>query len=214
MPPELTDPDGNLVDAAGADTEREFARAMAADATGEGPAAPPKRAAATAGDPAQPAARRGRPPKAERARVEGKGSKAPSGPLGDDQRAQGVKGIVQIGAGVCLLASRASARTARTPDGKTVRTDNPAFKADAITLASGADDLAAACVETAKADEKFGALLDKIAAVGPYGALITAVAGIGGQIVRNHRPGVALPGTVDPAELLAEAQKPAVKAAA
>jgi hypothetical protein len=197
---ELVTPDGRPVEAEAAEVNREFARAMAADQPE--PAAPPRRA--PAGPPAPAEKRgRGRPPKSERARV---APAAAAGPLSDAERAQGVAGLVQIGSGVCLLASRAKAKT--VPDGKggTRREDNPALKADAITLASNAEQLAAACAETAKHDARFAAVLDKVCAVGPYGALIGAVMGVGTQLIRNHKPSAALPGTVDPAQLLRQAE--------
>lgn len=203
---ELTTPDGTPVDPAAAAVNQEFARAMAADKPE--PAAPPKRP-----DPAPAAAAeavkrpRGRPRNADRPRVDAKPAAAV---LSDDQRAQGVKGIVQIGAGVCLLASRSTATAG--PDGK--RIDNPAFKADAITLATAADDLAQAAVDTAKADPRFAALVDKVCAVGPYGALLSAVIGVSGQLVRNHRPAAALPGTVDRMELIRQAEAETIPAAA
>jgi hypothetical protein len=185
---ELTTPDGKAVEAEKADVEREFAAAMSANGDGTEPAAPPKRKLAEPAD--KPKPKRGRPSNAERARV----TAAQSAALSDEQRADGIRGLMQVGAGLCMVAGKASGQDA--------------FKADAITLVSNADELAAACVATAKQDEKFARVVDKIAAAGPYGALIGAVMGVSMQLVRNHRPAAALPGTMDPAELIRQAEQP------
>ncbi len=158
-----------------------FSRAMADDST-DGEKAPPKRQAAAEVEVARP--KSGRPPKAEKARTTAR----PSVVLDDSQRAQGVKGLAQVGAGVVLMVGKA--------------TGNDAFKADAVTIASSADEIADACVQTAKADARFAAALDKVCAAGPYAALIGVMVGVGSQIVRNHRPGLHLPGTTDPDVLL------------
>lgn len=199
--PELVTPDGQPVDPAAEAVNTEFARAMAADPAE--PAAPPKRPEPPPAEPKRP---RGRPRKEDQARVTAKA--APAAALTDKDRADGVRGLVQISAGLCLIASRATAK----PDKDGVKVDNQAFKADAITLASSADDLAQACADTARADARFAAVLDRVCAVGPYGALLTAVLGVGTQIARNHRPGMAIPGTTHPADLIAGAEQPAAAA--
>lgn len=192
---ELTDPGGRPVDVDAAEVEQEFARAMSATVNGDTPAsAPPKRAPA-ADKPAPK--RRGRPPKAEQARTVA--APAATG-LSDDARAAGVKGIIQLGAGGALIASRA--------------TGQDAFKADAITLASSADAWADACVDAAKQDPKFARLLDRVVAVGPYGALVSVAMSTGLQVARNHKPSTALPGTVDPAKLIEQAEAASEPAAA
>jgi hypothetical protein len=158
--------------------------------------APPPRAPAPEGPgsaPGPPRKRRGRPP-GDKARV----TRTPAVTLDDKQRAEGVKGGVQIGAGLLLLASKASGKD-------TARAD--AFKADAVTVASNGDQLADACVQLAHNDPKFAAALDKVCAAGPYAALITIAVGIGSQVARNHKPALKLPGTVDPAELLKPRQE-------
>ena len=99
-----------------------------------------------------------------------------------------MKGLAQVGAGIALLFGKA--------------TGKDAFKADAVTIASAADEIADACVQTAKADPKFAAALDKVCAAGPYAALISVAVGVGSQCARNHKPDLKIPGTVDPAELL------------
>jgi hypothetical protein len=101
---------------------------------------------------------------------------------------------MQIGAGITLLAGKA--------------TGKDAFKADAVAIASVADDTAAACVQIAKTDPKFAAALDKVCSVGPYGALITIAVGLGAQIARNHKPDRSIPGTVHP-DVLLQAQNEA-----
>jgi hypothetical protein len=162
---------------------------MAAD-TGPAEQAPPKRQAVAEGTVVKP--KRGRP-KEEKARTTAK----PGVVLDDGQRAQGVKGLAQLGAGLALMLGKA--------------TKKEAFTADAVTIASSADEIADACVQTAKADPKFAAALDKVCSAGPYAALITVGVGVASQIARNHKPDLNIPGTVNPAELLKaqdEAEEP------
>lgn len=185
--PTLLDEGGKPVDTdIDADAvNRQFAAAMAAT-PGEGEL--PKRPE-TPPAPEAPKPRRGRPPKAEQPRTAGKSGSA----LTDDDRAAGVKGWAQILAGMCAMAGRA--------------TGSPAWTADAVVIASAADDIAGACVQVAHADARFAAALDKVCSVGPYGALISVGLGIGTQVLRNHRPGMELPGTVHPDQLLAAAMQ-------
>lgn len=159
----------------------EFARAMASDGSA-GEQAPPKRP--PDGEPAAPKPKRGRPPKAEQSRTTARAGTV----LDDGQRAQGVRGLAQVGAGIALLFGKA--------------TGKDAFKADAVTIASAAGEIADACVQTAKADPKFAAALDKVCAAGPYAALISVAVSVGSQCARNHKPDLKIPGTIDPAELL------------
>jgi hypothetical protein len=177
MPPTLETLDGQTV-------ETELPELAAGGDADQAP--PPRPAGPPAPPPTAPTAprRRGRPPRAEQARV----TKATSPALDDEARAAGVRGVMQIGAGITLLAAKA--------------TGKDAFKADAVAIASVADDTSAACVQIAKTDPKFAAALDKVCSVGPYGALITIAAGLGAQIARNHKPDRKLPGTVHPDELL------------
>jgi hypothetical protein len=174
MPPTLETLDGQSV-------ETELPELTA---PGDADQAPPPRPAGPPAPPPTAPRRRGRPPRAEQARV----TKATSPALDDEARAAGVRGVMQIGAGITLLAGKA--------------TGKDAFKADAVAIASAADDTAAACVQIAKTDPKFAAALDKVCSVGPYGALITIAAGLGAQIARNHKPDRAIPGTVHPDVLL------------
>ena len=194
--PTLETADGKPVDVTPPDADavnRELARAMADDGPDE--QAPPKRRAKPADGAEAPKPRRGRPPKAEQARVMAKAGTV----LDDGQRAQGVKGWAQIIAGVALMAGKA--------------TGKDAYRADAVTIASAADELAGAAVQVAHLDPKFAAALDKVCSVGPYGALISVGVGVVSQCARNHKPSLRLPGTVDPADLL-KAQDQAEKAAA
>src|SRR6185437_14164562 len=137
-----------------AEVEAAFSRAMAAD---PGPAeqAPPKRAPRAELEPAAPRAKAKRPPKAEQARTASK----PATVLSDGDRVKGVQGLAQVGAGIALLFAKA--------------TGKDAFKADAVTIASSADQIADACVQVAHADPKFAAALDKVCSAGPNAALIT-----------------------------------------
>lgn len=184
--PTLETVDGHAVEVDPEQVNRDFFRAMAAD---PGPAeqAPPKRdkADTTPADRREsPKPKRGRPPKAEQARTT-----ATAGTVLDDgQRAQGVKGLAQLGAGVALMLGKA--------------TKKDAYTADAVAIASAADEIADACVQTAKADAKFAAALDRVCSAGPYAALIMVGVGLASQIARNHKPSLTIPGTVDPAELL------------
>lgn len=190
--PVLETVDGKPVAPIDPDTvNREFAGAMA----GNGPAeqAPPKRSATPVADDA-PKPKRTRPPKAEQARTD-----TAAGALDDGQRAAGVTGLTQVCAGLALLFGR--------------MTKKDAYKADAVTIASSSGEIADACVQTAKADPKFAAALDKVCAAGPYAALIGVAVSVGGQCARNHKPELKIPGTVDPAELL-KAQDEAEKASA
>lgn len=184
--PTLETTDGKPVDVAPVDPDAvnaAFNAAMNDDGPDE--QAPPRRQP-KAQEPAQskPAKRPGRVPKAEQARTTSKASAV----LDDGQRASGVKGLVQVAAGGVLLASKAK--------------KSDALRADAVTIASNAEQLADAVVQTAKADAKFAAALDKVLAAGPYAALVSVMVGVGSQIARNHKPELRIPGTVDPAELL------------
>lgn len=183
MPEGLVTPDGKAVDVG--QVEQEFARAMSAPPA-ESVQDLPKRDP----DAAKPAPkRRGRPPKDERART---AAKAAVDPQSDAQRHSGVQGLVQLGAGLALMAGKA--------------TGQPAFQADAVVLATNAEAFADAAVATARADERFARVLDKVTAVGPYGALLSVAVGTGMQIIRNHKPSALLPGTVDPQQLLASVE--------
>ena len=195
--PTLETPDGKPVDVTPPDPEavnREFSRAMADD--GPDTQAPPKRRPREA--PAEaPKRKPGRPPRSEQARTT---SAAAATALDDKQRSQGVKGIAQIGAGITLLLGKA--------------TGKDAFKADAVTIASAADEIADACIQTAHADPKFAAALDKVCAAGPYAALITVGVSVASQCARNHKPDLKIPGTTDPAELLKAQDKAEAEAEA
>jgi len=187
--PTLETADGKPVDVTPVSdaVNREFAQAMAND--GPDTQAPPDRRSRPVA--AEPKRKPGRPPKEAKART----TAAPGPALSDRQRAEGVKGLAQVGAGLVLMAGKA--------------TGNTAFTADAVTIASAAEQIADACVQTAKADPKFAAALDKVCSAGPYAALITVMVGVGSQVARNHKPGLSIPGTVDPAELLAAQDVPA-----
>jgi hypothetical protein len=160
---------------------------------GQDEQAPPPRTppadSAPGGAPRTKRAYNRRTPKPEQARV----TRAAPVTLDDKQRADGVKGGVQIGAGLLLLAAKASSKDEARAD---------AFKADAVTVANNGDELAGACVQLARNDPKFAAALDRVCAAGPYAALITIAVGVGSQVARNHKPALKLPGTVPPGDLL------------
>jgi len=193
--PTLETADGKPLDVAPVDTEavnRDFSRAMS-DAPPAGQA-PPKRQPKLPGDEA-PKPRQAKAAKDSRARATAKSGTV----LSDAQRAEGVKGLAQVGAGIALIIGKA--------------TKNDAFQADAVTIASHADEISDAVVQIAKSDPAFAARVDKICAAGPYSALIVVGISIASQCARNHRPSLSIPGTVDPAVLL-EAQETADVAAA
>lgn len=148
--------------------------------------APPRRPADPPADekPKRTRARRPREPKAEKSRT----TAAAPRTLTDEQRAEGVKGIYQVFAGLALMYGKG--------------TGNPAYEADAMTLIRDADDTAVAVVSVAQADPQFAARLDKVCGAGPYAAVIVVLTNTTLQIARNHRPTMQLPGTVDPMELL------------
>lgn len=194
MPEGLLTSDGKPLDVENID--QEFARAMASAPSDDIPAPPrlqpeePKaRARRTTHDKPRTTTR------APRAKADDKARPA-SAEL-NKQRAEGVKGLVQLSAGMCLVADQ--------------RVKGDSFKADALTLSSSAESLADACVQTAIANPRFGALLDRVTNVGPYAALITVSLSVGAQLARNH--GVAAAealGAVAPETLLATLdEKPA-----
>jgi len=169
--------------------DRDFAAALVTEPSGD---LPPR-------EPAEPPAdkpRRGRPRKdaADKPRVASGPARAATALTGD-QRKDGVRGLVQLTAVIPLMLART--------------TGDAAYQADAVTLANSADAVAEACADVAAADPRFAAALDRVCSAGPYGALITVAFGVGAQLFRNHRPRVAIPGTVHPDELLAAAQQQA-----
>lgn len=212
---ELRTPAGKPVDvaepvqAAG----KEFARAMAAPASDSDVPAPPPRPEAPYGykEDGTPKKAAGRPKSgADRARVTSQRTGgAPPGPgtadPGQDARIRtGMQGWAQIG-GVLLAVG---AKTVKEPGTKL------ALQADAITVMSTGEDLAEACVTTAAADANFARVMDRLCALGPYAALLEVGGKLTTQLVRNHKPGAQLPGTMHPAEIVAEAERAAAAAAA
>ena len=140
--------------------------------------------------------RRGRPSKADSARTTTKTPAQSQKPAvkaqTDDQRREGVKGIVQIASTVALILDQ------RTP------AEDISFKADAYTLAANSDALANAVVETAKHNEGFARAVDKITAAGPYAALTAVVLSIGAQLAANHGVQAARAmGAADPRDVVA-----------
>lgn len=134
--------------------------------------------------------RRTRPGKNERART-AQAVRA-SSPAVDQERSDGIKGLVQMSAAVCLVAD------SRTPD------HDISFQADAITLASAADQIADAVVATCKKSESFARVVDKVTQVGPYAALVGVVFSVGAQLARNHGMQAAeMMGAVPPEQLIA-----------
>ena len=179
---ELQTADGEKVEASRAGINADFDAAMNDDT--QATAAPPRKerpASAAASTP-----KRRQPRDAAKPRTS---PRAACATLTDEQRHQGAKGLAQVTAGVAMIAAKA--------------TGNMAFAADAVTIAESGDALACACVETAKASPAFAAALDKVCAACLYVALIGVGVSIVSQLARNHRPSLAIPGTVDPGQLLA-----------
>jgi hypothetical protein len=114
-----------------------------------------------------------------------------------------MQGWAQIGGVLCAVGAKA----AKQPGLKM------ALQADAITVMSAGEDLAEACVTTAAADESFARVMDRLCALGPYAALLEVGGKITTQLVRNHKPAAALPGTMHPADIVAEAERAAAAAA-
>lgn len=181
--PELLTPDGEEIEAARAQINADFAAVMNDDSPG--PAAPPRRQRSAVADGKPGRARGAKPPRDDRARSAARPAAAS---LSDAQRLEGAKGIAQVTAFAALTAAKA--------------TGNPAFAADAATIAVHGEALASACVETARTSPAFAAALDKVCAAGPYAALIGVGVTITAQLARNHKPDLVIPGTVDPRELL------------
>ena len=155
------------------EADREFARIMAADApAGNEPPPPPKRVAPDKTDPGYTP----KPKRETRARTTTASPKpkATAQPQTDSQRREGVQGLVQIAAGLCLILDQ------RTPE------KDVSFKADAIVLASNSEPIADAVVQTARANAGFAAALDKVTSAGPYAALVSVMVGVGLQIASNH----------------------------
>jgi hypothetical protein len=187
MPPTLETESGKPVDVTPVDAaavDARFDRAMNDDGPDE--QAPPKRTRRAPAADGEAAPRRARQPKEEKSRTVAN----PVATLGADARREGVKGLVQVAAVIPLAAYKA--------------TSQDAYLADAKTIALNADEIADACVKTADADPRFAAVLDRVCSAGPYAALIAVAFKVGSQIARNHKPTLALPGTVDPMELLTQ----------
>jgi len=164
----------------------------------DGPAeqAPPKRPEKPAPAADKPKRGPGRPRNEDKSRTTAKAATS----LSDADRAAGVQGLAQLGSALVLMAGKA--------------TGNAAYLADAATIANNAPAIADACVQVAKNDARFAAALDKVCSSGPYAALVGVGVSVGIQCLRNHRPGLALPGTVHPDELLGSAGGASVPAAA
>jgi hypothetical protein len=183
------------------DLDREFAAAMAAPESDEPVAAAPPRVEKDApfgrkadGSPRQRPAGPGRgrktttaPKKQPPTPPAKKAAETPE--QAAERRTDGIKGLMQVGAGLAFAIGKGR--------------DSEAFKADAAVLASNAEPLAEACAAVAADNLQFAAAIDKITAVGPYGALIAIAVPMVTQLVRNHRPETKLPGTKDPKELVA-----------
>jgi hypothetical protein len=183
----------NIDPAAAADAERQFAQAMAAPGPDD-KSVPPKRAARERVEDGPARARSARAPRTP------KGGKAPSAshaekaPPTHSEIVTAVQGLVQVPAAICLMLSK--------------RAKDPVpLMADAVVLASNAEQIGEACAKTAEVDEKFAAVMAKVASAGPYAALVSVTFAVAGQIARNH--GMPVPGTEDPRDLVGAASSPA-----
>jgi hypothetical protein len=207
--PELQTPEGATIAAPAAEGETQFARSMAAPpASDSDAAAPPPRPDAPYGykPDGTPKKAAGRPRRgakgdpADRARTTaaaGVSRETGAHTLGPDDAGRirtGILGYGQIGASL----TAAGTRLAKTEQGKI------ALTADSLTIVQIAPEFAEACVTTAAADAGFAALMAKVCALGPWAALLEVSSKLGMQLTRNHRPALQLPGTRDPADIVAE----------
>lgn len=186
--PTLETADGKPVDVTPVDAaavNAKFNQVMSGD--GPDPGALPKRAVRgpATDDGAKP--RTARAPKAEKSRT----TKAPAAALSRDKRVEGLQGIGQVVAGIFALGGKATGSTA--------------LLADSLTIVENAEPAAEAVADMCDVDAKFAATIDKICSAGPWSALITVGVAVGTQMFRNHRPGMSIPGTVHPDELIARA---------
>lgn len=179
----LTLPDGTVIDVDAA--QQAFNEAMAAPEPDEQPGIPsPPRRAADAG----PKSSRPRKTSADKPRT---ARSVPAAPRGGSKKAEpvdrkaGVEGLLQITAGVLMVL--------------------PATQPDAAALGMHGENLGAAIVATADADERFGRALDKLLRTGPYTALVMAVVPLAAQVAANHKLVPAgFMGTEDPDKLRAQ----------
>lgn len=185
--------DGKPLDLDAVKAEQDFSRVMSTPPDSDDKAPPKRRerAAKPSGDTEKPRVGRspGRPSKDAARAVAG---------LSHEVRKQGMTGLAQLGAGLCAVVGNTTGQVS--------------FKADAITLASNADDIGEACAATADQDERFARVVDKLCAAGPYAALIGVMVGVGSQIARNH--GLDMPGTQPPEQLIQAAVEQTEMAAA
>lgn len=176
-----------------AKAEQDFARAMSTPPDSDEKAPPKRRERASKTAVAEEKPRVGRSP----GRPSKDAAKAVAG-LSHEVRRQGMAGLAQLGAGLCAIVGKSTGQIA--------------YQADAITLASSADDIGEACAQTADQNEQFARVVDKLCAAGPYAALIGVMVGVGSQVARNH--GLEMPGTVPPEKLIEAAVQQAEMAAA
>jgi hypothetical protein len=196
----IVTPDGTPVDIDPAEAdkiEQTFAKAMGDPDPGQ-EKAPPRRAEKPQGGSGgqdKPRVKRG-PRQAPQGST---GPKKTAPVVSRADRVNAVKGLVQLSATGCVLASS--------------RVKNPVpFQADAVVLVANSDQLAEAVADTAANDARFAALVDKIATAGPYASLVTVTFAIGAQMARNH--GVPIPGMADPGDIVKSATEAEMAAAA
>ena len=206
MPPTLETPGGRKVDVPDLTDQgakdrlnAEFERVM----TDTPDDSPPRRTPTTAdgdGAASRPRTTRAKSAapketKATRARTASAPSTASSSADVRAARVEGAKALHAIAAGAAALAGKLTGQSA--------------FLADSLVISAAADDGAQVLADTADADPRFAAVLDRLTAVGPYGALITYGLSLGSQLLRNHKPGLTVPGTVHPSLILATVAPPA-----
>jgi len=188
-PVEVTPPDPDAVN-------RQFTAVMNDD--GPEQELPRRAARGLATDEPRPARGRTAKPKAEKSRTTSKAAPA----LTHEGRVKGLQGWAQIGAGLFAMGGKATGSTA--------------LLADALTITDNAEAAAEAVAEMCDTDPRFAATIDRICAAGPWSGLIAVGVTVGSQMLRNHRPGMKIAGTVHPDELLKRAadQYQAAQAAA
>jgi hypothetical protein len=133
-------------------------------------------------------------PRAERARRAPSRARKP--PVTEEPSIEdGVKGILQIPAGIALLAGQ--------------RMNSIPIVADGATILYYGDDFAKVTIQLAETDPRFMALLERAVKFGPYGMALSLIFAMGLQFSRNHEVGqpelLEAFGAMKPEEIISKA---------
>lgn len=122
-------------------------------------------------------------------------SRSKAAPAGKTDYRPGVVAMLQLPAFALAMAGRT----------------RPALALDGATLTYHSPAIAEAVQQTADADDRVAAILDKVLAAGPYGALLGALMPVALQLAANHKviAPVAELGIMTPDQLVAALDKPA-----